>query len=88
MLSEKALVRLGEMYQPEGNNSVIRVEEVEDGVKDAIIRIGEDKILAVSEDSSGQMRSVFGKSACFIKHGEWEIISSQGSKHKFNLLED
>lgn len=85
MLTEKLLLELGKKCQT-ADEEQVRVECVKDGAQDAIVRIGKERILVVSENDEGRIRSVFGKNAQFIEHGKWEMTSSNGRKQKLNLL--
>lgn len=89
MLTENALITLGESYQKDFLKEAevpVRVQRVEEGVKDAVVKIGRDCVIAVSEDDNGQLFSTYGKDVKFISHGKWEITSSKGYKRRLNLL--
>ncbi len=89
MLTENALITLGESYQKDFLKEAevpVRVQKVEKGAKDAVVKIGRDYVIAVSEDDNGQIRSTYGKDAKCVSHGVWDITSSEGSRHRIKLL--
>lgn len=88
MLTEKGLLKVGEIYRKaffRDECIPVRVEEVAEGGKDAIVRIGRYNVIAVSE-IEGKMHPYLGKKAEFIDHGKWIITRDSGSKCKVTLL--
>lgn len=82
MLTEKQLIAIGERCKERLEEDFeVRIEDVKPGARDAVVRVGKRKIIAVSE-VNGEVKACLGKEATFISPGEWDIITCEGTHMK------
>lgn len=89
MLKEQDLVNLGKKYQElllRNEEIQVQVEKVEEGARDAIVRVGKERIIAVSEGDDGELHPIYGRTAEFMGHGKWKVVTRDGYKRKCDLL--
>lgn len=71
-------------------NYKVQVERVQDGNRDAIVRIDKAWVMAVSVKDNGMLCTALGKpvrSAEFQQHGQWKVVDEEGDTYMVDLLE-